>query len=514
MNLLEYLADPAHVARIQKLCGVEVEKPVTCDQQTQTRKNFSSDSSDDSNCEQEEHHNLAARPPCLTGKNTSFNQVISTPNGRVTGDAGLEAHVDQLPQEDNHDIKANDHITANDRVRQRINNNDTEENKNISQTKIRAKNAFHVIEPSSRVHSKGSIFECNGHSTSNALNGCVSKDDSSSQVPPANPVVHIKYKSLLYLAHFGAFLGNEGFYLTFFPFCLWNLDGLITRQVAMLWCVVMYLGQATKDYLCWPRPPCPPVVRLETHYIQEYSMPSTHAMAGTAIPLYLAFMVVERYQVPVYVAAPIALLWFSITCWSRLYLGVHSILDLLAGFVYALLIFFSFMKYVEGYDLYQQTHLIAAPVVLLTSLALCTVCYPSTYKSSCKGDAVQIVAALAGVGLGQWMNYQLGFSQESDSTGPYAIMFPTWGWVGMALLRFVSGVFIIFLMQTFARFLSIRFFSYVYGLDKPDKTFPGVMTAYKFTTYCFVGSGITFFIPIIHLYFGIHRPSIFLEVTS
>jgi sphingosine-1-phosphate phosphatase 2 len=59
----------------------------------------------------------------------------------------------------------------------------------------------------------------------------------------------------------------------------------------------MYTGQAAKDYLRWPRPTSPPVVRLETNFQQEFAMPSTHAMSATAIPFMLAYTIISRYEV-------------------------------------------------------------------------------------------------------------------------------------------------------------------------------------------------------------------------
>lgn len=108
---------------------------------------------------------------------------------------------------------------------------------------------------------------------------------------------HIKYRFLYYLFSFSSSLGNEVFYLMFYPYCVWNLDSLVGRDTCFVWCLCMYLGQATKDYLLWPRPASPPVVRLENEFLQESSMPSTHAMSATAIPFMLAYLTLARYQV-------------------------------------------------------------------------------------------------------------------------------------------------------------------------------------------------------------------------
>ena len=59
----------------------------------------------------------------------------------------------------------------------------------------------------------------------------------------------------------------------------------------------MYIGQVAKDVLKWPRPLSPPVVKLERRVIDEYGMPSTHAMAATVISSTLLISTMDRYQV-------------------------------------------------------------------------------------------------------------------------------------------------------------------------------------------------------------------------
>lgn len=107
----------------------------------------------------------------------------------------------------------------------------------------------------------------------------------------------IENRFLYYLFTFGTELGNELFYITFFPFLTWNMDAFVSRKLIMVWVWVMYLGQCTKDVIGWSRPASPPVVKVEMFYNSEYSMPSTHAMSGTAIPFSLFFMTNGRWEV-------------------------------------------------------------------------------------------------------------------------------------------------------------------------------------------------------------------------
>lgn len=61
---------------------------------------------------------------------------------------------------------------------------------------------------------------------------------------------------------------------------------------------LLYLsGQGIKDIVCWPRPPSPPVFRLQQKWVNEYGMPSTHAMVGISIPFSVVLYTINRYQV-------------------------------------------------------------------------------------------------------------------------------------------------------------------------------------------------------------------------
>lgn len=76
-----------------------------------------------------------------------------------------------------------------------------------------------------------------------------------------------------------------------------------TRVLCPPWQVVMYIGQVLKDVLKLPRPSSPPVVKLETRVDAEYGLPSTHAMAATAISFTFLFSAPSRIQVRIVIAA-------------------------------------------------------------------------------------------------------------------------------------------------------------------------------------------------------------------
>lgn len=116
----------------------------------------------------------------------------------------------------------------------------------------------------------------------------------------APPELVVKTFCLLDLFfRFASELGYEPFYITVMPFFIWNIDAYVGRVVIMLWCFSMYGGQAIKPLIRWPRPPSPPVIRLEQNPIleMEYGFPSTHATVCTTLPFYTLYMCCYRYDV-------------------------------------------------------------------------------------------------------------------------------------------------------------------------------------------------------------------------
>ncbi len=112
---------------------------------------------------------------------------------------------------------------------------------------------------------------------------------------PEGELLYNRYIHSLYF--FGSGLGDEIFYLTFFPLLFWNWDEYIMRRLVVLWVFGMYIGQGLKDVLRWPRPPSPPVIVVEKKYESEYGMPSTHAIVGSIVPFSLVFFSYGRYEV-------------------------------------------------------------------------------------------------------------------------------------------------------------------------------------------------------------------------
>lgn len=129
----------------------------------------------------------------------------------------------------------------------------------------------------------------------------VSSPHSSPSSKTAPPLPAITIESIPFLDigfRLATELGYEPFYISFFPFCCWNVDTMIMRHIVILWCLSMYVGQACKALFKLKRPASPPALRLEHNPMleTEYGFPSTHAIVSTVVPFHL-FVLADRFEV-------------------------------------------------------------------------------------------------------------------------------------------------------------------------------------------------------------------------
>lgn len=277
LKLWHYLQDPHHVARFQQMCGV--------------RGTFSGNPTDCTETKQSR----------LPGKGAYSNGVLNGGGERETSDhlrqrkgiatdsflGGDESGSDSLLRETAEAKAAGEKSRGNTRC----NNSDLAEKSDGGLPE----ETRGVLESNGNVTGLDDMFEVTDDLSCPA--STVKPLRKNSLTGDAGQEFLIENKFLFYLFTFGTELGNELFYITFFPFVIWNVDPLVSRRLIVVWVWVMYVGQCTKDLIRWPRPASPPVVKVEMFYNSEYSMPSTHAMSGTAIPLSLFLLTYGRWEV-------------------------------------------------------------------------------------------------------------------------------------------------------------------------------------------------------------------------
>ncbi|XP_057984018.1 lipid phosphate phosphatase delta [Malania oleifera] len=137
------------------------------------------------------------------------------------------------------------------------------------------------------------------------------------------------------------------FYTAFLPLLFWSGHGKLARQMTLLMAFCDYMGNCTKDVISAPRPSSPPVRRVtatadEKENAQEYGLPSSHTLNTVCLSGYLLYYILSCTQ---HKDASMELAGVSIVCLlvgligcGRIYLGMHSLIDVIIGLAFGLAI--------------------------------------------------------------------------------------------------------------------------------------------------------------------------------
>ncbi|KAJ0026882.1 hypothetical protein NQD34_017882 [Periophthalmus magnuspinnatus] len=313
-------------------------------------------------------------------------------------------------------------------------------------------------------------------------------------------LIHNKF--LFYLFTFGTELGNEMFFIVFFPFVLWNVDPLVSRRLIVVWAWNLFVGQSTKDMVRWSRPASPPVVKVEVFYNSEYSMPSTHAMTGTAIPFCLFMLTYGRWEYPFLFGLSVALSWSVLVCVSRVYMGMHSVLEVITGFLYTLLILAVLQPFLERIDTFYMMGNYAPLVILVSHVGFGLVAFSLDSWSTSRGDTAQGLGTAAGVALATYVNYQLGLVEDYPlSSLPLTLPPLSAALVVRSMLRFLVGVAVLLVTRMGMKAVTIPFLCQVYKLPLDDvrgaRQLMRVELPYRYIVYSVVGFSCVTVVPLL-----------------
>lgn len=369
-----------------------------------------------------------------------------------------------------------------------------------------------VADPGGKVEKS----RCNNNGVANGTGGPGAAGDPVAVKPlrrnsltgDAGHEFHINNRLLYYIFTCGTELGNELFYISFFPFLVWNVDALVARRLIILWVWVMYVGQCTKDVMRWPRPASPPVVKVEVFYNSEYSMPSTHAMSGTAVPLATLLLTQDRWEYPFLLGVILAFSWCILVCTSRIYMGMHSVLDVIVGFFYSLVILLVFSPALEVIDTFHQIYRYAPILIISLHAVMGLFSFTLDTWSTSRGDTAQILGTGAGIAVATHVNYQLAVIVD-----PTASMLPlqpptlSLSLVGLCLLRFVLGVLVILATRAVMKALTIPLVCWVVGISSKDvrkaRQNMQVELPYRYIVYWTVGFSAFCLVPSLFVYIGL-----------
>ncbi|KAF3441972.1 hypothetical protein FNV43_RR15888 [Rhamnella rubrinervis] len=137
------------------------------------------------------------------------------------------------------------------------------------------------------------------------------------------------------------------FYTAFLPLLFWSGHGKLARQMTLLMAFCDYLGNCIKDVVSAARPSSPPVRRLtatkdEEDNALEYGLPSSHTLNTVCLSGYLLHYVLSYTQLEEdslkFAGVVIVCLFVSLIGIGRIYLGMHSLVDVIVGLAFGLVI--------------------------------------------------------------------------------------------------------------------------------------------------------------------------------
>ncbi|CAH9124516.1 unnamed protein product [Cuscuta epithymum] len=137
------------------------------------------------------------------------------------------------------------------------------------------------------------------------------------------------------------------FYTAFLPFLFWTGHSKLALQMTLLMAFCDYMGNCIKDVVSAPRPSSPPVRRItatkdEKENALEYGLPSSHTLntvclAGYLLQYVLSYTKNEDISIEI-AGVSIVCLLVGLIGFGRIYLGMHSLIDIIGGLCFGLAI--------------------------------------------------------------------------------------------------------------------------------------------------------------------------------
>ncbi|XP_070609395.1 sphingosine-1-phosphate phosphatase 2 isoform X2 [Erythrolamprus reginae] len=272
------------------------------------------------------------------------------------------------------------------------------------------------------------------------------------------------------------------------------------------WKVVMYIGQVMKDLLKWPRPHSPPVVKLEKKTNAEYGMPSTHAMAATAISFTFVSVTAKQYKYPLELGLLGAFLFSSLVGLSRIYTGMHTVLDVIVGSLISLVLTAIASPTWDIMDHLMLTSPFCPAFCIIVPLFLCYNYPKLDYYSPTRADTTTILGASAGAIIGFWANNHYGSNVASKDV-TYSVPSITSEIILLVLAKFMVGISVLIMMRQIAKTIVRKSLCSWHKISNSDVVAMHqikIEVPYKFITYSSIGLSATMFVPLLYTFFGLN----------
>lgn len=189
-------------------------------------------------------------------------------------------------------------------------------------------------------------------------------------------------------------------------------------------------------------------------------------------------------------------------------MGMHSILDIIAGFLYTIVILAIFFPFVDLIDNFNQTHKYAPLIIIGLHLALGIFSFTLDTWSTSRGDTAEILGSGAGIACGSHVTYNMGLILDPPlDTLPLVSPPITVTLFGKVILRILIGMAFVLVIRDIMKKITIPLACKIFNKPCDDirkaRQHMEVELPYRYITYGMVGFSITFLIPYMFLFIGI-----------
>ena len=262
------------------------------------------------------------------------------------------------------------------------------------------------------------------------------------QILNGTPVLELIQKhrtpGMTHVMKFFTLLGTEDFYVLLVITVLWIFDARLGRLLVLLMAAAFYFAGAVKNLLVLPRPPSPPIKPLKKD--SDWGLPSHHALLAVNMPWYLWFYMYQNYQLEPVVAIVLFTVlasWSFCVMFSRLYLGVHSPADVVAGGFLGCLLLAFWLQIDDMVDFYITTS--NSCYVILVGVIILMYIHPDPHPLTITYDDTLAMAGITvGVSFGRNFAPHRIIYAILDKHSFSSLHISTFVYLGCA--RFVSGL--------------------------------------------------------------------------
>lgn len=264
------------------------------------------------------------------------------------------------------------------------------------------------------------------------------------------------------------------FYITMLPLMFWVEELQLARQATSFMATCIYVGNAVKDAISAPRPDWSKGVRLVREGEEktlsddemEYGLPSTHTINTLCMWSYIFYYYTSSSShgdgFSVYLRtlrSPwllglfiLNIVWCCFMMHGRIYLGMHSPIDLVVGVALALLLLHVYISVDDFVDAWMTSSTVFVPAYQLAFATLLCWTYPAgLQKTPSYNYAVYFTGVCLGVTTGVWRCPRHHSVNAAATLRQVRGDFPSVGFFFFAGRRFMLGLLVVLLLRAISK---------------------------------------------------------------